>query len=136
MWLFEFVVGDEHVGDVNGGIIKCCCKNLIIRNIWNYWIGYTCITWFGSVYAFHKQLRGLLSVNWPKPDYINNFKYSLISSMFLFLITINSCDYLNLLLAMNTLVTSQYQPRLSSITKIFYRLISQSYWNIQIKLNY
>ena len=37
---------------------------------------------------------------------------------------------------MNTLVTSQYQPRLSSITKIFSRRISQSDWNIQIKLNY
>jgi hypothetical protein len=37
---------------------------------------------------------------------------------------------------MNTLVTSQYQPRLSSITKIFSRWISKSDWNIQIKLNY
>ena len=37
---------------------------------------------------------------------------------------------------MNTLVTSQYQPRLSSIAKIFSRWISQSDWNIQIKLNY
>jgi hypothetical protein len=37
---------------------------------------------------------------------------------------------------MNTLVTSQYQPRLSSITKISSRRISQSDRNIQIKLNY
>jgi hypothetical protein len=37
---------------------------------------------------------------------------------------------------MNTLVTSQYQPRLSSITKILSRRISQSDWNIQIELNY
>jgi hypothetical protein len=37
---------------------------------------------------------------------------------------------------MNTLVTSQYQPRLSSITKISSMRISQSDWNIQIKLNY
>jgi hypothetical protein len=37
---------------------------------------------------------------------------------------------------MNTLVTSQYQPRLSSIAKMFSRRISQSDWNIQIKLNY
>ena len=37
---------------------------------------------------------------------------------------------------MNTLVTSQYQPRLSSITKIFSRRISQSDCSIQIKLNY
>ena len=35
---------------------------------------------------------------------------------------------------MSTLVTSQYQPRLSSVTKIFSRPISQSDWNIQIKL--
>jgi hypothetical protein len=25
--------------------------------------------WFGSVYPFHKPLRRLLSVNWPKPGY-------------------------------------------------------------------
>jgi hypothetical protein len=37
---------------------------------------------------------------------------------------------------MNTLVTSQYQPRLSNITNIFSRRISQSDWNIQIKFNY
>jgi len=34
------------------------------------------------------------------------------------------------------LVTSQYQPRLSSITKIFSKRISQSDCSIQIKLNY
>jgi hypothetical protein len=34
------------------------------------------------------------------------------------------------------LMTSQYQPRLSSITKIFSRRISQSDYSIQIKLNY
>ena len=28
------------------------------------------ITWFGSVYAFHKPLRGLVSVNCPKSGYI------------------------------------------------------------------
>jgi hypothetical protein len=37
---------------------------------------------------------------------------------------------------MNTLVTSQYQTRLSSIIKIFCRRIRQSDWNIQIKLDY
>ena len=37
---------------------------------------------------------------------------------------------------MNTLVTSQYQPRLSSMTNIFSRRISKSDQNIQIKLNY
>ena len=37
---------------------------------------------------------------------------------------------------MNMLMTSQYQPRLSSITKIFPRRISQSDYSIQIKLHY
>ena len=37
---------------------------------------------------------------------------------------------------MNMLVTSQYQPRLSSITKIFSKRISQSDCSIQVKLNY
>jgi hypothetical protein len=32
--------------------------NMHLRNIWNCWTGYTCITWFESVYAFHKPLRG------------------------------------------------------------------------------
>ena len=81
------------------------------------------------------------SVNWPKPGYasitcstISNIPYNLIfttkfndSSI---LITIISCDYLNLSWRMNTLVMSQYQPRLSSITKKPIRL---KYSN-QIKL--
>ena len=37
---------------------------------------------------------------------------------------------------MNKLATSQYQPRLSSITKLFSRWISQSDCSIQITLNY
>jgi hypothetical protein len=37
---------------------------------------------------------------------------------------------------MNMLVTSQYQPRLSSITNFFSRRISQSDCSIHIKLNY
>ena len=50
----------------------------------------------------------------------------------LFHVTIWICRW-----RMNTLVTPQYQPRfISSITKIFSRWISQSDWNIQIKLNY
>jgi hypothetical protein len=49
-------------------------------------------------------------------------------------ITIIACDYLSL--RMNMLVTSQYQPRLSSITKIFSRRIRQSDCSIQIKINY
>jgi len=49
----------------------------------------------------------------------------------LFRVTIWICRW-----RMNTLVTSQYQPRLSSITKIFSRRLSQSDCSIQIKLNY
>jgi hypothetical protein len=30
----------------------------------------TSITWLGTVYAFHKPLRGLLNVNYPKPCHI------------------------------------------------------------------
>ena len=87
------------------------------------------------------------SVIWPKPGYASitcsttsNIPYNLIFTTkfndFSILITIISCDYLNLSLAINTLVTSQYQSRLSSITNIFSRRISHSDWNIQIKLNY
>ena len=87
------------------------------------------------------------SVNWPKPGYasitcstISNIPYNLIFTtkfnyssilMRLFHVTIWICRW-----RMNTLVTSQYQPKLSSITKIFSRRISQSDSNIQIKLNY
>jgi hypothetical protein len=85
------------------------------------------------------------SVNCTKPGYtsitcskISNIPYNLIfttqfndSSI---LITIISCEYLNL--SLNMLATSKYQPRLSSITKIFSKWISQSDCSIQIKLNY
>jgi len=75
---------------------------------------------------------------------ISNIPYNLIyttkfndSSI---LITIISCDYLNLSLVNEyggcMLVTSQYQPRLSSIAKKNSRQISQSDCSIQIKLNY
>jgi hypothetical protein len=84
------------------------------------------------------------SVSWPKPGYasiscstISNIPYNLIfttkfndSSI---LITIISCDYLICRWRMNTGDVT-IQPRLSSITKIFSRRISQSDWNIQIKL--
>jgi hypothetical protein len=49
----------------------------------------------------------------------------------LFHVTIWICRW-----QMNMLVTSQYQPRLSSITKISSRQISQSDCSIQTKLNY
>jgi hypothetical protein len=46
--------------------------------------GYNCITWFGTVYAFHKLLHGLLSINCSKPGYIiylfKNLTYSLSNS--------------------------------------------------------
>ena len=84
-----------------------------------------------------------LSVSWPKPGYasitcstISNIPYNLIFTIKFndssILITIISCDYLNLSLADEHVG----DVRLSSITKIFSRQISQSDWNIQIKLNY
>ena len=87
------------------------------------------------------------SVDWPKPGYasitcstISNIPYNFIFTTKFndasILIMIISCDYLYFRWRMNTLVTSQYQHRLSSITKIFSRRISQSDCNIQIKLNY
>jgi hypothetical protein len=86
------------------------------------------------------------SVNCSKPGYasitcskISNIPYNLTfttkfndSSI---VITIISWDYLNLTLA-NEYKTSQYQPRLSSITIFFSRRISQSDCSIHIKLNY
>jgi len=84
------------------------------------------------------------SVNCTKPGYtlkISNIPYNLIFTTQFndspILITIISCDYLNLSLANEyMLMTSQYQPRLSSITRIFSKRISQSDWSIQIELNY
>ena len=86
-------------------------------------------------------------VNWPKLGYasitcstISNIPYNLIfttkfndSSI---LITIISCDYLNLSLAYEHVGDVTIPTQVMSITKIFCRRISQSDWNIQIKLNY
>jgi hypothetical protein len=87
------------------------------------------------------------SVNWPKPGYasitcstISNIPYNLFfTTKFnesLILITIISCDYLNLSLADEHVGDVTIPTQLSSITKMFSRRISQSDWNIQIKLNY
>jgi hypothetical protein len=93
--------------------------NYIIRNIWNCWTGYTCITWFGSLYAFKRFI---------KSKQTQTRLYCITCSTH---VTIWICHWW-----MNTLVTSQCQPRLSRITKISPRRMSQSDWNIQIKLNY
>ena len=84
-----------------------------IRNIWNFWTGYTSITWY-PVQKFQKQ-------NLMIPRFL----------LRLFHVTIWICRWRR-----NMLVTSQYQSRLSSITKFFSRQISQSDCSIQIKLNY
>ena len=90
------------------------------------------------------------NLNWPKPGYasitcstISNILYNLIFTMKFkyssILITIISCDYLNLSLAdehVGDVTIPTHRPSLSSITKIFSRRISQSDWNIEIKLNY
>jgi hypothetical protein len=89
------------------------------------------------------------SVNWPKTGYasitcstISNIPYNLICTTKLndssILITIISCDYLNLTLAEEHIgdIRIPTHARLSSITNIFSRRISQSDCSIQIKLNY
>ena len=87
--------------------------------------------------------RKLTQTRLCKYNLFNNFKYSLWLLFFqqnlmiprlylrLFHVTIWICRW-----RANTLVTSQYQSRLSSKTKILSRRISQSDWNIQIKFNY
>jgi hypothetical protein len=87
------------------------------------------------------------SVNWPKPGYasitcstISNIPYNLIfatkyndSSI---LITIISCDYLNLSLTDEHVDDVTIPTQVIEYNQIFSRWISQSDWNIQIKLNY
>ena len=82
------------------------------------------------------------SLNWPKPGYatISNIPYNLIftakfndSSI---LITIISCDYLNLSLADEHAGDVTIPTQVIEYNQNFSRRISQSDWNIQIKLNY
>jgi hypothetical protein len=87
------------------------------------------------------------SVNWPKPSYasitcstISNIPYNLIftkkfndSSI---LISIISCDYLNLSLADEHVADVTIPTQVIEYNQISSRRISQSDWNIQIKLNY
>ena len=88
------------------------------------------------------------SVNWPKPGYasitcstISNIPYNLIfttkfndSSI---LITIISCDCLNLSLADEHVGDVTIPTQVIEYNQDFFsRRISQSDWNIQIKLNY
>jgi hypothetical protein len=90
------------------------------------------ITWFGSAYA----KRFMKSVNGPKPGYASITCLTISKIPYNLIFTTKFNDSSILIMRMNKLVASQYQPRLSSITKIFDRRISQSDWNIQIKLNY
>ena len=87
------------------------------------------------------------SANWPQPGYasitcstISNIPYNLIfttkcndSSI---LITIISCDYLNLSLADEDVGDVTIPTQVIEYNQIFSRWISQSDWYIQIKLNY
>ena len=105
------------------------------------------ITWFGASYALINKLKWLMkSVICSKPGYtsitcsnISNIPYNFILTTkfndFSILITIISCDYLNLSLA-NEYVGDATIPRLSSIANIFSKQISQSDCSIQITLNY
>jgi hypothetical protein len=60
----------DNICSVQCIVIKEDIVDLVDRTLAYY--HYTCIAWFGSVYAFHKPLRdfGLSSVNWSKPGYI------------------------------------------------------------------
>ena len=87
------------------------------------------------------------SVNWPKPGYgsitcstISYIPYNLIfttkfndSSI---LITIIPCDYLNLSLADEHVGDVTIPTQDIEYNQNCLQAISQSYWNIQIKLNY
>jgi hypothetical protein len=87
------------------------------------------------------------SVSWPKPGYasmtcstISNIPYNLIfttrfndSSI---LITIISCDYLNLSLADQHVGDITIPTQVIKYNQNFLQAISQSDWRIQIKLNY
>ena len=83
------------------------CSNVHLRNIWNCWTGYRIWPGLGQ-FTLNKPLMKI--VNWPKPGYasitcskISNIPYSLIFTTTFndssILITIISCDYLNLSLA-------------------------------------
>jgi hypothetical protein len=96
------------------------------------------ITWLGCSLRLINREAFMKSVNCSKLtcSNISNITYNLIfrkkiddSSILirLFHVTIWICRW-----RMNMLVTSQYQTRLSSITKIFSRRISQSDCSIQI----
>jgi hypothetical protein len=76
MFYLNLSLADEHIGDVTipTQIIEYS-KKFLQAISQSYWIiqiklNMKSITWFWSVHAFHKPLRGLLSVNWPRPDYI------------------------------------------------------------------
>jgi hypothetical protein len=49
-------------------------KNKIIRNIWIFLTGYSCITWFGKVYAFHTK-NTWRAKNWIKHNIFNNYHF-------------------------------------------------------------
>jgi hypothetical protein len=87
------------------------------------------------------------SVNWPKLGYasitcstISNIPYNLIfTTKFndsLILITIISWDYLNLSLADEHVGDVTIPTKVIEYNQNFLQAISQSDWNIRIKLNY
>ena len=87
------------------------------------------------------------SVNWPKPGYasitcstISNSPYNLIFSIkfndYSILATIILYDYLNLSLGDEHVGDVTIQTQVIEYNQNFLQTISQSDWNIQIKLNY
>ena len=100
---------------------------IYLRNIWNFWTGYTSIT-CSKISIPVQKFKLFLIIKFLQQNLMISLFYS-----WLFHVTIWICCW-----RMNMLVTSQYQPRLSSITKFFSRqiMIRQSDCRIQIKLNY
>jgi hypothetical protein len=91
---------------------------IYLRNIWNFWTGYTSITC----------------------SKLSNIPYNLIfttqfndSSI---LIKIIPCDYLNLSLANEYVDDVTIPTQVIQYNQIFHRRISQSDFSFQIKLNY
>jgi len=105
------------------------------------------ITWFVAVYAYYTMKQFMKSVNCSKPGYtsITCSKISIIPYNLIFttklndssiLITIISCDYLNLSLANEHVGDVTIPIRVIKYNQNFLQAVHQSDSSIQIKLNY
>ena len=136
---------------------------LLIRPLCRAWV---CFYWFYHVFPIlsviltkYHYLRNIwncskrfmksvfIYINWPKPGYtsitsstISNIPYNSIFTKKIndssILITIISCDYLNLSLADEHVADVTIPTQIIEYVQHFLRWISQSDCSIQIKLNY